>query len=72
MSKKLTNAQGEEFTLNNDSFSFVQSNKKIFDQKFDTKPTTFFKDAIRRFCKNKSSVVGAVIIAIIILLSIFV
>ena len=72
MSKKLTNAQGEEFTLNNDSFSFVQSNKKIFDQKFDTKPTTFFKDAIRRFCKNKSSVVGAVIIAVIILLSIFV
>ncbi len=42
-------------------------NAKIHDQKFETKPTTFAKDAFRRFCKNKSSVVGAIIIGILLL-----
>ena len=72
MSKKYVNAQGEQFNPKTDDFSFVQENTKIFDQKLDTKPTTFFKDAIRRFCKNKSSVVGAIIIAIIVIFSIVV
>ena len=52
-------------------FEFVQGSTKIFDQKFETKPTTFFKDSIRRFSKNKSSIVGAIILGILILLSIF-
>lgn len=72
MSKTTKNALGVDFSLNSDSFAFVQDKAKIFDQKFETKPTTFLKDAFRRFCKNKSSVVGAIIIGIIILLSIFV
>ena len=53
-------------------FNFVQQDKKLFDQKIQTKPTTFFKDAMRRFTKNKSSVVGAYILGVIILLAIFV
>ena len=72
MSKKLQNAQGVEFISNADDFSFVQNDSKIYDSKFDTKPTTFLKDAFKRFCKNKSSVVGAIIIGIIILMSIIV
>ena len=40
---------------------------KIHDQKFETKPTTFAKDAFKRFCKNKSSVVGAIIIGILLM-----
>ena len=72
MSKKIKNAQGVEFISNAEDFSFVQNDSKIFDSKFDTKPTTFLKDAFRRFCKNKSSVVGAIIIGIIILMSIIV
>ena len=72
MSKKIKNAQGVEFVSNAEDFSFVQNDSKIFDSKFDTKPTTFLKDAFKRFCKNKSSVVGAIIIGIIILMSIIV
>ena len=41
-------------------------NAKIHDQKLETKPTTFAKDALKRFVKNKSSVVGAVIIGILL------
>lgn len=42
------------------------------DKKFETKPTTFAKDAFARFCKNKSSVVGFFIVSILILLAIIV
>lgn len=45
---------------------------KIHDEKFKTKSTTFVKDALKRFVKNKSSVVGAIIIAILMLGSVFV
>lgn len=50
-------------------FSFVQQDKKIHDVKFTTRPTTFFKDAVRRFRKNKSSVVGGAILGMLFLLA---
>ena len=55
-----------------DDFVLVQEDKRITDTKLSTKPTTFFRDAVRRFAKNKSSVAGAFILAILILLAIFV
>ena len=55
-----------------DDFNLVQSDKKIFDTKFETKPTTYLKDALKRFKKNKSSVAGAFILGFLILCSIFV
>lgn len=70
--EKLKDANGNEFVLDKDAFSLVHSDVVIHDTKLETKPTTFFKDAIRRFCKNKSSIVGAVIILIIFLMAIFV
>ena len=53
-----------------DDFKFVQQDKSIHDVKFNTKPTTFFRDAMRRFTKNKSSVVGGIILGILFLLAI--
>lgn len=69
---KIIDALGQEVNLNKDEFSLVQVDKKIHDVEFETKPTTFIKDAFRRFCKNKASVVGAIIILIIMLSAIFV
>ena len=43
--------------INDSDFRLVQVDKKIHDTKFDTKPTTFLKDALKRFTKNKSSVI---------------
>lgn len=54
------------------NFQLAQQDKTIHDQKFKTKPTTFFKDALKRFGKNKSSVVGAVILGILLLASIII
>ena len=56
--------------ISKDDFKFVQQDSSIHDLKFDTKPTTFFKDAMRRFAKNKSSVAASFILGILILLTI--
>ncbi len=50
-------------------FEFAQKDKAITDVKFKGKPVTFAKDAFIRFCKNKSSIVAAVILGLIVLLS---
>ena len=54
-----------------EKFQFVQKDKELHDQKFDTKPVGYFTDAFRRFRKNKSSVVGGVVILLLILFAIF-
>ena len=55
--------------LGDSDFEFVQQDKNIHDVKFKTKPTTFLKDAFKRFCKNKSSVVAASILGVLLILS---
>ena len=55
-----------------EDFTLLQSDKTIHEQRFQTKPTTFFKDSLKRFSKNKSSVVAAYILGILVLLAIFV
>ncbi len=60
------------YTPKKEDFVLVQRDMKIKDQKFKTKTTTFAKDAFKRFCKNKSSVVGAIIIGLLLLLSLIV
>ena len=53
-------------------FVLAQQDKKIHDTKFETKPTTFFKDAMKRFVKNRSSVVAAGILLLVISMAIIV
>ncbi len=55
-----------------EDFVLQQADKEIHEQKFQTKPTTFFKDSLKRFSKNKSSVVASYILGFLILLAIFV
>lgn len=45
---------------------------RIKDQKFEDKPIGYFKDAWRRFCKNKASIIAAIIIIAIVLFAIIV
>jgi ABC-type dipeptide/oligopeptide/nickel transport system permease subunit len=53
-------------------FEFVQKDQTIKDIKLHGKPTTFFKDSMKRFVKNKSSVMGGVILGVLIIMAIFV
>lgn len=66
------NTDYSNIEFKSDDFVLVQADKKIYDTKLATKPTTFFKDALKRFAKNKSSVVAAVLLGILIALTIIV
>lgn len=59
-------------TFREDDFVLIQQDKRVTDRKLDTKPTTFFKDALRRFRRNKASVAGSIILGILVLLTILV
>lgn len=59
-----------EVELNEKDFELVQRDAIITDQKIQTKPTTFFKDAVRRFRKNKSSVAGFIVLGTLVVLTI--
>ena len=67
--KKYYDANGKEIIVTKEDFELVQKNTVIYDEKFQTKATTYLKDAFKRFCKNKSSVVAAIIIGLLMLLS---
>ena len=41
-----------------EKFEFYKRDESIHDKKLETKPVGYFKDAMRRFAKNKSSVVA--------------
>lgn len=62
----------EKYEVSEASFKLVQKDSKLADKPLETKPTTFLKDAVKRFAKNKSSIVGAIILGIIILLALVV
>lgn len=53
-----------------EKFEFVQLDKELHDEKFETKPVGYFLDAWYRFRKNKGSVVAACIIGVLIIYSI--
>ena len=59
-------------SINNDDFALTEVDSTVHEQKFQTKPTTFLKDSIKRFSKNKSSVVAAYILGGLLLLSVLV
>ena len=59
----------DEEPITQDDFTLTQVDSTVHEQKFQTKPTTFLKDSIKRFGKNKSSVVAAYILGGLLLLS---
>jgi oligopeptide transport system permease protein len=64
----------ENINLNipKEKFRFADPNRKTGDKKLDTKQMSYAKDVFRRFCKNKSSVVAAIIIILLVLFAILV
>ena len=58
--------------IRDEDFVLQQADDSIHEQRFQTKPTTFLKDSLKRFRKNKSSVVATFILGALVLLAIFV
>ena len=53
-----------------EKFALANLGDHIKDQKFEDKPIGYFKDAWNRFCKNKASIVAALIIIMIVMFAI--
>ena len=53
-----------------EKFRFATKNDLLHDNKFETKPISYFQGAFQRFCKNKGAVVGGVVITVLILFAI--
>ncbi len=49
-----------------DKMTFVQADKAIHDQKFETKPVSYFRGCWRRFRKNKGSIVAGIILLMLV------
>ena len=60
----------KDYKIDASMFEMTQSDATIHDQKFETKPVGYFKDAWRRFKRNKGSVVAACIILLLVLFAI--
>lgn len=57
-------------TIPKEKFAFAEKRDLSHDKKLATKPVGYFRDALRRFCKNKGSVVAACIILFLLLYAI--
>lgn len=64
--------QMEYANIPKEKFEFYKREDSIHDKSLDTKPIGYFRDAMGRFCRNRSSVIAAIIIFLVILFAIFV
>ncbi len=55
-----------------EKFAFASARDFVHDKKLSTKPRSYMRDALSRFCKNKGAIVGAVVILALILFAIIV
>lgn len=53
-----------------EKFEFADKDDLTHDQKFDTKPESYFRGALRRFSKNKGAVVGGIVILCLLIFAI--
>ena len=61
------------YNINNipkEKFQIAKREGVIHDKKFDTKPIGYFKDALMRFGKNKSSIFGFAVIMLLVIYAI--
>ena len=62
--------KAQDYKISAEKFVFHSTGENLHDKKLETKPVTYFRDALNRFAKNKASIVAAIIIAILVLFAI--
>ena len=62
--------KASEYVISKEKFVFHSTEGNIHDKKLDTKPVSYFQDALYRFARNKASIFAAVIILILVLFAI--
>lgn len=62
--------KAQDYVISKEKFVFRSDASNIHDQKLETKPVTYFQDALHRFSRNKASIVATVIIGILVIFAI--
>lgn len=57
--------KASEYNISKEKFVFANNKNRLHDNKLETKPISFFKDAFNRFKKNKASIVASFIIILL-------
>ena len=64
--------KAHEYHISPEKFVFHSTDGNLHDNKLETKPVTYFRDALHRFAKNKASILAFGIIIILVLFAVFV
>ncbi len=62
--------KAQDYKISSEKFVFHVTDGNIHDKKLETKPVSYFRDALNRFAKNKASILATVIIGILVLFAI--
>ncbi len=61
-----------DYQISKEKFVFCSTEGRLHDQKLETKPMSYLKDAFSRFKKNRASITATIIIAILVLFAVLV
>ncbi len=59
--------RAEEYQISSEKFVLHSKEGQLHDEKLETKPVSYFRDAMHRFARNRASIAAAVIIGILFL-----
>lgn len=62
--------KAQDYKISGEKFVFRSQNGNLHDNKLETKPVSYFRDAWNRFCRNKGSIFAGIIILLLILFAI--
>ena len=62
--------RAEDYKISSEKFVFHSTEGKLHDEKLETKPVSYFRDALNRFTRNKGSILAFVIIVLLVLFAI--
>ena len=64
--------KAQDYQISSEKFVFRSNAENLHDKKLETKPVTYFQDALHRFAKNKASILAFVIIILLFLFAVVV
>ena len=62
--------KAQDYQISKEKFTFRGTDGNLHDKKLETKPVTYFRDALHRFAKNKGSILAFGIIIVLVLFAI--
>ena len=62
--------KAQDYVISKEKFVFHETEGKIHDKKLETKPVTYFRDALNRFARNKGSILAFGIIVLMVIFAV--